>query len=177
MLSEWSHCMIVAIFKWFNSFLICFACMCVWEVSQLNVHSLMQLNCCSWVFCPHASCPLLCRWVYEIDADSDGKVTRVEIVEWIMRNEDKGNSKEIDLQWSIYDSDHSGQVSWEEYRTVFLKSKMEYSSWRMWEGSRGGALRGREGSPYGLLTERYAIHMCMHASVSVYVWLIYNNKL
>ena len=74
------------------------------------------------------SCPLLCRWVYEIDADSDGKVTRVEIVEWIMRNEDKGNSKEIDLQWSIYDSDHSGQVSWEEYRTVFLKSKMEYSS-------------------------------------------------
>ena len=33
----------------------------------------------------------------------------------------------------------------------------------------GGALRGREGSPYGLLTERYAICECMHASVSVYV--------
>lgn len=68
------------------------------------------------------------RWVYEIDADSDGKVTRVEIVEWIMRNEDKGNSKEIDLQWSVYDGDRSGHVSWEEYRTVFLKSKMKYSS-------------------------------------------------
>ena len=49
----------------------------------------------------------------------------MEIVEWIMRNEDKGNSKEIDLQWSIYDSDHSGRVSWEEYQTIFLKSKVE----------------------------------------------------
>lgn len=63
--------------------------------------------------------------MYEIDADSDGRVTRVEIVEWIMQNEDKGNSKEIDLQWAIYDSDHDGRVSWEEYRTVFLKSEME----------------------------------------------------
>ena len=84
--------------------------------------------------------------MYEIDADSDGKVTRVEIVEWIMQNEDKGNSKEIDLQWAIYDSDHNGRVSWEEYRTVFLKSEMEYPLHGTWEGSRGGELREREGT-------------------------------
>ena len=33
----------------------------------------------------------------------------------------------------------------------------------------GGALRGREGSSYGLLTEQYTICVCMHVSVSVSV--------
>ena len=62
------------------------------------------------------------RWIYSIDVDEDGSASLEEIVEWIMRNEDKGISSEINLQWSVYDTNKNSKVEWPEYQLVILRS-------------------------------------------------------
>ena len=54
--------------------------------------------------------------------DEDGTASLEEIVEWIMRNEDKGISSEINLQWSMYDTNKNSKVEWPEYQLVILRS-------------------------------------------------------
>ena len=63
-----------------------------------------------------------CRWIFDIDADEDGSVTVEEITKWILRNDDLANSQEAELQWSLYDTDKDGNVTWKEYQRIFIKS-------------------------------------------------------
>ena len=54
--------------------------------------------------------------------NEDGTASLEEIVEWIMRNEDKGISSEISLQWSVCDTNKNSKVEWPEYQLVILRS-------------------------------------------------------
>jgi Ca2+-binding EF-hand superfamily protein len=65
--------------------------------------------------------PQMRTWIDDIDVNEDGFATLEEIVDWILMNEEKGASAEVNMQWSVYDTNNDGGVSWSEYQLVLLR--------------------------------------------------------
>lgn len=56
--------------------------------------------------------------VDKIDSDKDGLVSEEELKVWIKHGQKKHIYESAARQWSDFDIDHDGQISWVEYKNV-----------------------------------------------------------
>lgn len=65
---------------------------------------------------PEESKERLGKIVGRIDTDSDGFISHNELYQWIKHRQNRYIEEDVDKQWSEFDLNNDGQVSWGEYR-------------------------------------------------------------
>lgn len=66
--------------------------------------------------------------VDKIDADEDGFVTEAELKAWIKKAQKKYIYDNVERQWTDFDVNNDGTISWDEYKNVTYGSYLGKNS-------------------------------------------------